>query len=179
MGMGDWIMRQQVLWHVGARREARALPCQMLSGGGSGGKLWINFLPAISHRGQTGRLPFCHPVIDIKSSFCSQGRMDGWCLKEHSQGGRSGVRITHRHKKHRQMKGPLCSLNPSTSLYRGGNWGTERGSLSYNTQQNRAGLEGNRLASPSLTFQKSLDFPAATKDILLNSINPKPNFLDF
>lgn len=67
-------MRQQVLCHVGARREARGLPCQMLHGGGSGMKMGINFLPAISRRGQTARLPFCHPVIDIKSLFCFQGK---------------------------------------------------------------------------------------------------------
>lgn len=62
---------------MGARREARGLPCQMLYGEGSGVKIWINFLPAIFLRGYTERLPFCHPVIDVKNSFCSQGRTDG------------------------------------------------------------------------------------------------------
>lgn len=177
MGMRNWIMRQQVLWHVGARREARALPCQMLCGGGSGGKLWINFLPAISLRGQTGRLPFCHPVIDIKSSFCSQGRTDGWCLKECSQGGVGSELLIATRNTERWKDLYAHSIPP---LCRGGNWGIERdNSLSYNTQQNRAGLEWSRPVFPSLTFQESLDFPVATKDILLNSINPKPNFLGF
>ena len=68
-------MWQQVRWHVGARREVRGLPCHMPRGGGSGVKSWINCLPAISPQGQTGRLSFCYPVIDIKSSLSSKGRM--------------------------------------------------------------------------------------------------------
>ena len=35
----------------GIQREVRGLPRQMLCGGGSGLKSWINFLPAISPQG--------------------------------------------------------------------------------------------------------------------------------
>lgn len=69
-------------------------------------------------------------------------------------------------------KGPSCSFNPITSLYRVGNWGWERdSSLSYNTQQVTGGLVYSRLVSPSFTFQEFFDFSMAIKYSLLNSIN--------
>lgn len=48
---------------------------EMLCGGGSGVKIWIRFLPAISPEGTDRKTPFCHPMIGSKNSLSSRGRV--------------------------------------------------------------------------------------------------------
>lgn len=179
MGTGDWIMWQQVLWHVGTRREVGGLPCQMLYGGWSGLKIWINFLPAISRRGWAGRLWL--------TSRIHSAREPGQCLvtERMTEGRSQGQKVSQPQETQvlalskPPNEGTLVPIG-SPPLYRGGNRGLSRNSgLPYSTRQVTAQPEYSRPLSPSLTFQKSLDFSMAAKYSLLSSINHKPTFLNF